>query len=163
MQTATSDIYKQNAFNYRERGWACVLPLPPGQKFPPPNGRSGYDGVEPDDAQIEQWRAEKPDGNIALVMPDTVVGIDVDAHDGKRGEETFKAAQARFGPLPATWTSTARGVASPSRHYFFRVPAGAKLESTLEVDGQSNVEIIQRYRRKLWMSPWHENAAYLPP
>ena len=21
----------------------------------------------------------------------------------------------------------------------------------------------QRYRRNLWMSPWHENAAYLPP
>jgi hypothetical protein len=20
-----------------------------------------------------------------------------------------------------------------------------------------------RYRRKQWMSPWHENAAYLPP
>ncbi len=20
-----------------------------------------------------------------------------------------------------------------------------------------------RYRRNLWMSPWHENAAYLPP
>jgi hypothetical protein len=23
--------------------------------------------------------------------------------------------------------------------------------------------IRQRYRRNLWMSPWHENAAYLPP
>jgi transposase len=22
---------------------------------------------------------------------------------------------------------------------------------------------IERYRRNLWMSPWHENAAYLPP
>jgi hypothetical protein len=21
----------------------------------------------------------------------------------------------------------------------------------------------ERYRRNLWMSPWHENAAYLPP
>jgi uncharacterized protein DUF4242 len=21
----------------------------------------------------------------------------------------------------------------------------------------------RRYRRNLWMSPWHENAAYLPP
>src|SRR6266540_5278033 len=23
--------------------------------------------------------------------------------------------------------------------------------------------VVGRYRRKLWMSPWHENAAYLPP
>jgi len=24
-------------------------------------------------------------------------------------------------------------------------------------------DLEERYRRKLWMSPWHENAAYLPP
>jgi hypothetical protein len=23
--------------------------------------------------------------------------------------------------------------------------------------------LLPRYRRNLWMSPWHENAAYLPP
>jgi K+/H+ antiporter YhaU regulatory subunit KhtT len=23
--------------------------------------------------------------------------------------------------------------------------------------------VYGRYRRSLWMSPWHENAAYLPP
>ena len=41
--------------------------------------------------------------------------------------------------------------------------------------GRSNIDIEKhlrraelkvaqaRYRRNLWMSPWHENAAYLPP
>ena len=24
-------------------------------------------------------------------------------------------------------------------------------------------QVGRRYRRNLWMSPWHENAAYLPP
>ena len=28
---------------------------------------------------------------------------------------------------------------------------------------QESLEPVLRYRRKLWMSPWHENAAYLPP
>jgi hypothetical protein len=27
----------------------------------------------------------------------------------------------------------------------------------------ANLDETERYRRNLWMSPWHENAAYLPP
>jgi len=29
--------------------------------------------------------------------------------------------------------------------------------------GQAKRNGVVSYRRNLWMSPWHENAAYLPP
>ena len=35
--------------------------------------------------------------------------------------------------------------------------------STESVIRRPPKEIFERYRRNLWMSPWHENAAYLPP
>jgi hypothetical protein len=28
---------------------------------------------------------------------------------------------------------------------------------------RERLEAVQSYGRNLWMSPWHENAAYLPP
>ncbi len=41
-----------------------------------------------------------------------------------------------------------------------RIPAPALFLVQLRV---SCWHISWRYRRNLWMSPWHENAAYLPP
>jgi len=41
-----------------------------------------------------------------------------------------------------------------------RFAAGADAIATVE---QKAKDLLARYRRKLWMSPWHENAAYLPP
>jgi hypothetical protein len=31
------------------------------------------------------------------------------------------------------------------------------------IEVSASTEHRMRYRRNLWMSPWHENAAYLPP
>jgi hypothetical protein len=59
--------------------------------------------------------------NIGLRMPDGVVGLDVDAgYGGKTGDQTIADLEARLGPLPATWVSSARP--APSGIRFYRVP-----------------------------------------
>jgi hypothetical protein len=32
---------------YHKAGWSGVLPLPAGKKFPPPDGFTGYTGLDP--------------------------------------------------------------------------------------------------------------------
>ena len=46
------------------------------------------------------------DGNVALVMPDGVVRIDVDAYHG--GDSTFRRLVKRYSPIPNTVFSTSR-------------------------------------------------------
>jgi hypothetical protein len=46
------------------------------------------------------WADEEPDGNIAVRLGDTVIGIDVDDYDGKGGGKTLAEAQRRWGALP---------------------------------------------------------------
>jgi hypothetical protein len=41
--------------------------------------------------------------------------------------------------------------------------AGMRLSSAIAAGIGVGLAILARYRRNLWMSPWHENAAYLPP
>jgi len=39
-----------------------------------------------------------------------------------------------------------------------------QIDQVLLVGRVSEPRLVgSRYRRNLWMSPWHENAAYLPP
>jgi hypothetical protein len=62
-------------------------------------------------------------------VPAGVIGLDIDAGYSKiehgrevvkRGEDTLAELEARFGPLPPTWVSSARP--APSGIRFFRVP-----------------------------------------
>lgn len=153
-------IYRDNAPIYRARGWYRILPLPPGQKYPPPIGWTGAGAPEPTDTDIEELIKHLPDGNIALRMPDDVIGIDVDAYGNKHGADTFASAIERYGPLPATWFSTARGLDSESGIYLYRVPAGSRFPGKLEIDGHSDVEIIQARHRYMVAPPSvHPNGA----
>ena len=69
--------YADLADIYRNRGWRGVLPLKPGTKSPPPAGYTGKSAPDPTDDQIEQWKGCV--GDVAVRMPDGVIGIDVDA------------------------------------------------------------------------------------
>lgn len=117
--------YSQAASKYRILGWSDVLPLPSGQKSHPPTGFTGkrFAHISPTDAQIADWIAQRPRGNVALRMPANVLGVDVDAYGDKTGAESFAAAQAKMGPLPDTWRVTSRddGV---SGIRFYRIPEG---------------------------------------
>lgn len=142
----TSTGYGAAAQDYWAAGWRSILPLPRGRKFPPPTDYTGNLALVPSYADIMAWAEDHPDGNLALVPPAGVIGIDVDAYDAKRGGDTLAAAESAWGALPPTVRSTSRtdGV-SGIRPY--RVPAGTRLQGQLTMDGHSDVEIVQRHHR----------------
>lgn len=154
---------------YRAAGWHGVLPLGngPGKKYPPPNGFTGHGNPDPSGADIEAWAETHGARNIGLRAPAGVIGLDVDAYvkDGKMrgGGEALAQLEAQWGPLPATWVSSARP--APSGIRWFRVPT--------ELDGRSinwpgeaakGIEIIQHGHRYavVWPStnPDADGAAY---
>lgn len=150
---------------YAQAGWPCILPVPAAAKHPPPNGFTGADGRDTDALTLVEFATSKPAHSIALRMPSGVIGIDVDEYDKvshdpetgvekvvhKRGFTTLLAAIERWGPLPATWSSTARGGdTSPgvSRIMFFRAPP-RRYAAQLGAD----VEVIQRHHRYVVVAP----------
>lgn len=148
----TSTGYGAAAPTYWARGWRSILPLPRGQKFPPPTGYTGDGASAPSYADIFAWCEDHATGNLALAMPDGVVGIDVDAYDAKQGSATLAAAEAAWGELPPTVLSTSRadGV---SGIRLYRVPPGTRLQGQLTMDGTSDVEIVQRHHRYVLAHP----------
>ena len=165
-----SALYAAAAMAYFDAGWS-PLPLPAGQKSPPPKGYTGPDGRTPTRPDVGGWIAEQPDANLGIRLPADVLGIDVDHYGAKRGGDTIADAEAGLGvPLPATWIATSRpGTLSGIRLY--RVPEGLSW-----VSGLPAVDIIRhghRYvvawpsvhpegRQYVWLSP-DGSAADRPP
>lgn len=152
---------------YRQAGWLGTLPLPPRAKHNPPDGWTGAHDRDPDDGTVAYWATNgQADGNIALRLPDDVIGLDVDAYDAwrsgrdpatgevtwgwvhKRGAETLEQLERDLGPLPPTWISSARP--APSGIRLFRIPRGFVItESALPGD----IEIVRRGHRYMVAPP----------
>lgn len=117
-----SQPYTEAAMRYHRAGWA-PLPLPPEEKAPPPEGWTGHHAPYPSAADVQAWTEEHPEGNLGLRLPVGVLGVDVDAYRDKPGAATLAELEQRLGPLPATWTITARddGI---SGIRLYRVPVG---------------------------------------
>lgn len=140
--------YGAAAAEYWDAGWRGVLPLPARRKKEPPDGYTGRTGAWPSRADIQAWTEDgHADGNIALRMPDNVIGVDVDCYDGKPGATTLTRLVAECGPLPATWASTSRSDGSGIR--FYRVPPGMSWPGVLG----PGIEIIQHVHRYAVVSP----------
>jgi hypothetical protein len=139
--------YLEAADVYIEAGWTQPLPLPPGKKGPPPKGYTGREGQAPSPADIQTWKEFKPSSNIALRMPLDVIGLDVDAYNGKNGAATLQDLERRLGPLPTTFRSTSRddGV---SGIRFFRVPVKPSWR-----DAGTGIETIWHGHRYSVVSP----------
>ena len=140
-------VYASAAALYHQAGWPAVIPVPHQGKTPPPEGFTGEAGRDTTPDDIARWASNgRADSSIALRMPDGVIGLDVDQYvKGTRqkvGAETLAACEARWGLLPPTWSSTARGAGQPSRISFYRVPAG-RYRTVIQPD----IEIIQRHHR----------------
>jgi|GEM_PF-1949570 len=115
--------YRDAAPTYLAAGWTGVLPLPPRAKAHPPAGYTGRAGIDPSPADVQTWCDFRPaDANLALRLPTTVVGIDVDAYGGKPGAATLARLEADLGPLPPTVMSTSRDDGT-SGIRLYRVPA----------------------------------------
>lgn len=149
--------YSTAAEIYWAAGWRGVLPLPARAKKSPPNGYTGVSGVDPSFADIHSWTEGREGvGNIGLRLPLDVIGVDVDAYDGKLGATTIKAAEKTHGVLPPTWRTTSRddGV---SGIRLYRVPPGLAWSEI--GDG---IETIQRGHRYavVWPSLHPEGRTY---
>lgn len=129
METAATPLYGAAARAYLTAGWPSVLPLPHAAKTPPPGGYTGRQGAWPTPDQIDQWADSFPDGNLALRLPDDVIGIDVDAYGNKPGGDTLARLETELGPLPATLISTSR------------------------TDGTSGIRLFRTPRRPSWHDP----------
>lgn len=116
--------YASAAWEYRQAGYAGIIPLgrEPGQKSPPPSKYTGWAGIDPSGPDVQTW-VDGPQGrrNIGWHLPRGYVGVDVDAYH--RGAESLAKLEDKIGtPLQPTWTSTARGQGSISRHHFYQAP-----------------------------------------
>lgn len=158
-----SGPYASSFGAYRKNGWKGVLPLPARRKKWPPKGYTGEAGDWPSPADMHQWATEYPEyqgGNIALRVPEYVIGIDVDAHSGKTGGATLTEAERRWDPLPPTIRSTSRtdGV---SGIRLFRIPAGVRLRDRIQFAelNLGHIEIVQVHHRYVvaWPSA-HEDT-----
>lgn len=133
--------FKQYALEYVRRGW-IPLPLPPGEKSPPPVNTTGHHPT-PTVEKIEDWVADEAErSNIGLRVPDGVIGVDIDAYSGKMGGRSFGSLVDRWGTLPDTWTLSARSDGL-SGIRFYRVPLGRHWPGELAPD----IQIIQ-YRHR---------------
>lgn len=135
--------YAAAAWTYRAVGWQGVLPVV-GKKVGLPREFTGRRGGWPDDARVAAWVAERGADNLCLRVPPDVLGVDVDAYDGRAGLETVEWLTERLGEaLPPTWTSTSRDDGSGIRLY--RVPVGPEWVSDLGRD--SDVQVVRHGHR----------------
>lgn len=151
--TAVQQPYLRGALAYFGQGWSPI-PIRARDKTPLVSGFHGKTGRYPKQADIAQWASRFPDANLALRMPDDVIGIDVDAYDDKHGDDQLAELEAEIEVLPDTPISTARtdGI---SGIRFFRVPAGMSWVSKAHKD----IEIICAGNRYAVVAPsWHQGA-----
>lgn len=134
--------YLEHAVQHLAAGYS-PLPVPYGKKAPPPQGWTGADAPMASRADVETWREDSPTANIAARLPAGVAAIDVDTYDGKQGAATIAAAEADWGPLPATPYITSRGGDHPSRKSLFRLPRGTRLRGQVG----PGVEVLQGHHR----------------
>ena len=144
--------YASAALEYRAKGWSSPLPIaaPGPAKAPVPKGFTGRSAVVPTDDVVTGWMEELGDRNVALHMPPSVIGIDVDhGYGSKSGADSLAALELKFGPLPPTYRSTARGADNPSGIRLYLVTEGAEFPGILA----DSIECIQASHRYAVVHP----------
>lgn len=134
---------------YLAKGWGAPLPLPAGEKFPPPTGTTG--NIAPlTKAKVEKlWDKAKDGANVSIRLQDGadfgIISLDVDQYNEKRGEHHLSDIENQLGSLNREEVprSTRRGASSPSAQYFFRVPTGLKWKNSACPD----VDVVQMTHR----------------
>lgn len=149
--------YASTYMTYRKAGWEGTLPLPPGKKAPPPEGRTGTTALMPDLSECWEWADNLPGANIALRLPPDVLGVDVDHYAEKQGGWHLWQLQQDLGPLPPTWRVTSRDDGL-SGIRFYRVPVGLRWPGILG----PGIETIRHGHRYavVWPSIHPEGGTY---
>lgn len=142
-------IFGIAAPTYLRYGWTAPLYVPVRDKTPPPDGFTGENGRYPTQQEVMNWVGMFPSYNIALRMPDDIIGIDIDTYEGKLGGRTIASLEAQLGPLPPTWITTSREDGTGSGIRLYKVPAGGQWKSNI----QPHVEIVRRGHRYAMVAP----------
>lgn len=154
--TTTSQPYGSSALVYAQREWTGIIPLVRSTKLPALPDVTGREGrqTRPDEYAAPEMIAKYAVYNIGWRLPTGYVGLDVDHYaskDGaKIGADTLADLEDRLGPLPATWSSTARGDDQPSRIMFFKIPKNA---GELTVSAGTDIDVIQHHHRYAVIGP----------
>lgn len=139
--------YAMAARDYLALGYS-PLPIRTGSKLPAVSGYHGHGRPMATSADVDRWTATHAPLNVALRLPDGLVGVDVDNYDHKDGAAQLAALEATHGALPPSPVSTSRdGTASGIR--LFRIPAGIRTPSRLA----THVDVIAHGLRYLVTSP----------
>jgi hypothetical protein len=151
--------YAAVAYDYYAEGWT-PLPLPARQKFPPPKGYTGASAKQPSIEQYRCWcnadRAQYGNEvgagyNVAVVMPDDVIALDIDKSEGHKvkadGLETLAGLADTLGPLPPTVVSS-HGGNHVYGHRLYRVPKGLHFGAL-----GPGIDTIQRTHRYICAPP----------
>lgn len=162
-----STPYANAARQYFEAGWSPI-PLPEKQKFPVPDQFpsgtkqpfTGEHGIYVTEEHLKHWLSARgranagklsyKAGNVAIRLPKWVIGIDVDAYDGKAGGKTLAAAEFEWGALPPTWVSSSKddGVSGIK---WYRIPPGLAWPG--ELPQGKGVELIRWDHRFAIVAP----------
>lgn len=152
--------FSSDAQRYFDAGYSPI-PLPSGQKHPPPTGFTGGNGKRTTADQIAVWTnlPKYRDGNIACWFGEPVtvdgtvyqlVGIDVDHYGEKHGGDQLKVLEAQLGSMSnrAPWISSSRTDGHSGIRWFL-APAvdadGNRIEFRDKCD--SAIDVIQRKHR----------------
>lgn len=151
--------YVRSRLPYIEAGWSPV-PIH-GKAGTPAPGFTGREGAWVTGETSFEGLLVGDYPNVALRLPENVVGIDVDAYGRggvvKTGDLTLAILEGLLGPLPPTFISSAREL--PSGIRLFRLPDGIVLGSTAEAAVRAkagdHLDIIRSDHRfvRCWPSP----------
>ncbi|MFE2293702.1 bifunctional DNA primase/polymerase [Streptomyces sp. NPDC059452] len=126
---------------YARSGWDGIIPIRPGTKEPAVGGITGrYAQLTAEECvQIAHLYTQC---NLALRLPRGIIGIDVDAYDGRGGDRTMRRLQMQHGQLPPTFYTTSRGPGA-SGIRLYRTRGQQRLKQAVG----PGVEIVQHHHR----------------
>lgn len=144
-QRAATRPYPEVAHALFAAGYS-PLPLPERAKDPVPVGWTGHDAPMASYADVQAWSDDSRNAraNTAARLPVNVIGLDVDAHDGKPGWETWTSLVDRLGAPPATWVVTSRDDGQ-SGHRLYRLPEG--VDQSQFAGGLPGVDVLRHGHR----------------
>jgi hypothetical protein len=159
-------------------GWTGTIPVArQGTKAPLVKGVTGHNGNDVDDGELRRLIRQYPQANLGLRLPWNIIGIDVDAYEGRQGSATIiNLAERLECHLPLTWRSTSRAPEDGvSGIYLFHAPRTARRVWVTDLGPGSGVEIAQYHHRFATVAPsvhnstgrvykwWRDDARVNPP
>ncbi len=123
--------FVKGAQRWFDKGWT---PLPVNNdRIPVVNGYHGKDRTPVTQQLLDKWLRQYPHADLAVVIPEGVVVLDIDTHDDKNGIEEWDALVSRFGEPGVSLTQSTRNPAEHGhRFYLFQGHEDHRLRKVVE-------------------------------